>query len=60
MIDPDLAAEWVVDDAIDAGHDDPFAGDEPPEGWVPEPMRGDAGPVGSAFVADARRTDAPS
>lgn len=55
MIDPDLAAEWAVDNALDADHDDPFAGDDPPADWQPEPLPGE----NSAVVADAHRTEIP-
>lgn len=41
MIDPDLVAEWAVDNALDADHDDRFAGDDPPADWFPEPMPGE-------------------
>lgn len=55
MIDPDLAAEWELDNALDAHHDDPFAGDDPPADWQPEPLPGEA----PAVVADTRRTEIP-
>jgi hypothetical protein len=59
-IDPDLAAEWAVDNALDADHDNPFAGDDPPPDWQPEPLPGeDEKAVGSAFVTDARRVEVP-
>lgn len=59
MIDPDLAAEWAVDNALDADHDDPFAGDDPPADLQPEPLPSEDSAVRSAFAADARRTDVP-
>lgn len=35
-IDPGLVAEWEVDNALDADHDDPFAGDDPTDGYLEE------------------------
>lgn len=54
-IDPDLAAEWAVDNALDADHDNPFAGDDPPADWQPEPLPGED----PAVVAETRSTDGP-
>ena len=54
-----MAAEWAVDNALDADHDDPFAGDDPPPDWHPEPLPGEERTVESAFVADARRFEDP-
>lgn len=36
MIDPDLAAEWELDNALDADNDDPFAGDDPDNDYLAE------------------------
>lgn len=35
MIDPDLAAEWAVDNALDTTND-PSAGDYPPDDYLAE------------------------
>ena len=59
-VPPELAAEWAVDNALDADHDDPFAGDDPPPDWRPALLPGeDERAVGSAFCTDARRADVP-
>lgn len=49
-IPPDLAEEWAVDNALDADHDSPFACDDPPADWQPEPMPGEDSPAGSVLV----------
>ncbi len=59
MIDPELAAEWAVDNALDADHDSPFAGDDPPADWQPEPLPGEDSQAGSPVAAEARRTELP-